>query len=112
MTHRPRPQPRTPLRERVDGPVIRARLATRVLVVAPANLVKNWASEFNQWVGKGVLSVVALSPDDATGVRAADRRRAVGGRPRRRPGWARFSIPLTRADVRRGACVPKRDTRI
>ena len=65
--------------------VIRARLATRVLVVAPANLVKNWASEFNQWVGKGVLSVVALSPDDATGVRAADRLAALTAVPPPRP---------------------------
>jgi len=65
--------------------VIRARLATRILVVAPANLVKNWASEFAQWVGKGVLSVVALSPDDATGLRAADRLAALTAVPPPRP---------------------------
>lgn len=59
--------------------MIASRQATRVLIVAPANLVKNWASEVRRWLGKTGGSALALSVvgADEGGLAAMEKLRAL-----------------------------------
>ena len=49
---------------------IRARLATRVLVVAPSHLTKVWKAKVQKWLGKGHALEVMLVGDESAGLRA------------------------------------------
>jgi len=61
--------------------VVRARLATRVLVVAPANLVKVWAGELSKWLGKEHALTTVIVGADVPGLAASARLRDLAALP-------------------------------